>query len=839
MSHKPSLPSGTSWTQTLRLIPEVRKGARWRARQLRQGLWVGVIAASLILFVWVSGAFTTVRLRAQDAAYIPMPTSEQITIVALDDASLEAYGRSPTEWSRTVYAELIDRLAAAGARVIAFDILFAEPTADDAAVVAAMERAQTSDARVRIVMPRVGVRRADDVAFNDSLGQAVEYDQVLSPVPIFANQADVLGYANVYSDIDHAVRRYVSLVRTRGATPSATTTDVSFSVATYLSYLRISPAAYAQLIQSGAGTLQLTPDRTLRVDSAGLWMPYYFGTPSADVNGTFPVISLRDVVTGNADPALFADRIVLVGVLNSTGFNDLHPVPSRAGRSMSGIEIHANAIESLLQEMLPVEQTPAGQVFTIIVLAIAMGLVYSLMRWYVILISAPILLLVWIIAAFVWFQAQLELLNLFHSSLAVIVPAVIALGVNVAREIERRQRGEWLLQQVSALYAETRRQKVMLEALIAGSPVGILVVNDNSMITRGNAAVETALGVDLRQTTQTTQTDARAIDDLFNQLKIAPETRAELKRHLAGRTPFRLDIDHAGKHYLIDGAPLEGIPLDTTSIKGDDGADAGNGGWMLLLNDVSTLHELSNLKTRMIRMASHDLKNPLTIIFVIGKLLLENETIDTTDARTRDFIERMLDSAQRMNEIIDHILKMERAKAGEIERDPVHIGEIVDAVVRQHRPQIDAKQQTISVDIAGRLPFVSGDIQQLTQAIANLVGNASKYTPDGGSIRVRVSIIGDGASDGAANGRGGVHLEVSDTGFGIPKEAQGRLFQEFYRVSTPDTVNIPGTGLGLSLVKSVIDAHGGRISFISDAGKGSTFYIDLPAMEDERHRPHA
>ena len=625
----------------------------------------------------------------------------------------------------------------------------------------------------------------------------------------------------------------MSLVRLLDGTQDVSQTELSFGLATYLAYLRIPTAALSQVMQSGDGTLQITPERTIRVDSYGLWMPYYFGAPSYDVEGTFPVVSMRAVLSSDPtdaiDPSLFAERIVLVGITNSTGFNDLHAVPSASGQLMAGVEIHANAVESLLQGTLPFEQSPAAQAAMIVVLAVVTALIYSLLRWYVVLIAAPILTILWVIVAFVWFQTNMELINLFHSSLAILVPAVAALGLNVVREIERRQRGEWLLTQVSALYTETRRQKVMLEALIAGSPVGILVVDGAGTITRGNAAVEAAFGVDLRQTTQTTATNAHRLDDLLSDMEIAAETRAQLAHKLVARHAFRLDIDHSGKHYLLDGAPLEGVPLETTSIKGEALASANDGGWMLMLNDVSALQELSKLKTRMIRMTSHDLKNPLTIIFVISKLLLENTSIDTNDARTRDYITRMFESAQKMNEIIDHILKMERAKAGEIEREPVHLGEIADAVVRQQRTQIETKHQLLDVDIAARLPFVTGDTQQLTQAIANLVGNASKYTPDGGKITVRVLQTGSDITGSVPR----VHLEVEDNGFGIPKEAQARLFQEFYRVQTEDTVDIPGTGLGLSLVKSVIEAHGGRITFKSEPGKGSTFYVDLPAQERE------
>ena len=115
---------------------------------------------------------------------------------------------------------------------------------------------------------------------------------------------------------------------------------------------------------------------------------------------------------------------------------------------------------------------------------------------------------------------------------------------------------------------------------------------------------------------------------------------------------------------------------------------------------------------------------------------------------------------------------------------------------------------------------MNGNFNQLVQAVSNIVGNAIKYTPEGGRIHVRMFATAEQT----------IRLEVQDTGYGMPKEALAKLFTDFYRVRTQATAHISGTGLGLSLVKSVVVAHEGKIWVESEEGVGSTFTIELPTL---------
>jgi signal transduction histidine kinase len=147
----------------------------------------------------------------------------------------------------------------------------------------------------------------------------------------------------------------------------------------------------------------------------------------------------------------------------------------------------------------------------------------------------------------------------------------------------------------------------------------------------------------------------------------------------------------------------------------------------------------------------------------------------------------------------------------------VNAGELLTSVCRTFVPLCAAKRQTLALELAPNLPTVFADPDRLTQVMTNLVSNAVKYTPDGGRITART------ASDGQF-----VTLSVTDTGIGMSQEEQARLFSSFYRVKNEQTRAIPGTGLGLTITRMLVDMHGGHIDVTSAPGEGSTFAVVLP-----------
>ena len=226
--------------------------------------------------------------------------------------------------------------------------------------------------------------------------------------------------------------------------------------------------------------------------------------------------------------------------------------------------------------------------------------------------------------------------------------------------------------------------------------------------------------------------------------------------------------------------------------------------------------ELEQLKTDMIRIAAHDLRNPVGVITGYADLLLmPGNTLSEEDA---SFVEAIRTSAQKTSKIITDILSLQRVEAMQnLSHDEVNLNEMVSDLFHGNETRAHQKNQTYELKLDGMLLQVSADAAQLREAIDNLIGNAIKYTPDAGSVTVSLEMDADL-----------VIFEVQDTGLGIPQDQQEHLFQPFFRASNAKASAIEGTGLGLHLVKNIIERHGGKMRFKSTLGAGSTFGFELP-----------
>jgi PAS domain S-box-containing protein len=232
-----------------------------------------------------------------------------------------------------------------------------------------------------------------------------------------------------------------------------------------------------------------------------------------------------------------------------------------------------------------------------------------------------------------------------------------------------------------------------------------------------------------------------------------------------------------------------------------------------LFNQVS---DLEQLKTDMIRIAAHDLRNPVGIM--VGYLeLLEWSLGEGITERQKTQLDAMTRAAYRMEKITTDILSLERIEKMHLESAlEFELNKLVEEIFHDYEAQAHSKRQTIEMDFTKEPLDIRGDPAQIREAASNLIGNAIKYTPEDGKIIVRLK-----------REKLEAVFEVEDTGYGIPEDQQPNLFQPFYRASTEETAHTEGTGLGLHLVKNIITRHGGKMIFHSVYGKGSTFGFRL------------
>jgi PAS domain S-box-containing protein len=227
---------------------------------------------------------------------------------------------------------------------------------------------------------------------------------------------------------------------------------------------------------------------------------------------------------------------------------------------------------------------------------------------------------------------------------------------------------------------------------------------------------------------------------------------------------------------------------------------------------------LEQLKTDMIRLAAHDLRNPLTAASGYLEMIWSSLAGSTTPQIEHYFL--MANSALKsMQKIIRDILSLQRIESlsrneHHDEFDFLHLMEEVISTLQHPVERADLEMTFTSANAPLK---VHGDLAQLREALHNLIGNAIKYTPPGGTIQIRL-----GADETH------LWLEIEDSGYGIPKVMQTRIFQPFFRAKTVQTEHIEGSGLGLHLVKNIIERHQGNITFQSQAGVGSTFRLELP-----------
>jgi signal transduction histidine kinase len=240
------------------------------------------------------------------------------------------------------------------------------------------------------------------------------------------------------------------------------------------------------------------------------------------------------------------------------------------------------------------------------------------------------------------------------------------------------------------------------------------------------------------------------------------------------------------------------------------------------MRDVTQQREVDRMKSEFVSHVSHELRTPLTSIAGFIDLILEGEAGEIDENQHR-YLSIVNNNANRLVDLINDLLDISRIEAGRIDLrcSTLDLGALVTTAATALRPQIDAHHQLLDLAVPDTLPNVWGDADRVLQILTNLLSNASKYTPDGGQLRIRAEPHEDM-----------IAVSVSDTGVGMSPEELSRLFTRFYRVNNELTSEITGTGLGLAITRSLVEMHGGTITVSSTPGAGSVFTFTLPVTGD-------
>ena len=356
--------------------------------------------------------------------------------------------------------------------------------------------------------------------------------------------------------------------------------------------------------------------------------------------------------------------------------------------------------------------------------------------------------------------------------------------------------------QNARLFREVVEEKQELEHIIESVYAGLLMVNKDGNIMQMNTSARIMFGIEGRDVVG--QPYHKVIDHprVKNMIARSVEANEEVAEEITLPAPAGSNEERS-------------YQAQTASVRGEDEQPIGT---VAIFNDITEIRSVERVKTAFVSTVSHELRTPLTSIKGFVSTLLADADGYYDLATQREFYQIIDTECDRLTRLISDLLNVSRIEAGralELNPKPVELPSLIEKVITAQKSYTD--KHTFKLDLDKDLPIVIADEDKIDQILTNLVSNAIKYSPDGGEI----TVAGHRNSDGVA-------VSILDQGVGIPKDHLPRIFDRFHRVDNTDTREVGGTGIGLYLVKHLVEAHGGEISVQSEMKKGSIFTFTLP-----------
>ncbi len=388
--------------------------------------------------------------------------------------------------------------------------------------------------------------------------------------------------------------------------------------------------------------------------------------------------------------------------------------------------------------------------------------------------------------------------------------------IQVANAVRNAELYRLIFDQAEKLGNTLKAQKVEAtksRAILEGVADGVIVVDADSNVTLFNAAAERILGLSREKAL------GRSINEMLglygNQARDWMEKISSWAERPEAYTAeeymgARLEIGDRVVSVLLTPVLMENEFLGAVSA----------------FRDVTAEVEAERAKTEFVSTVSHELRTPMTSIKGYVELLLMG-VVGTLTEDQHNFLSVIDVNVERLTTLVNDLLDISRIESGRVAISPqvVHVGNIVEQVVMTMQARAIDQGLILRAELPETLPEIVADPDRVTQILTNLVGNACNYTPDGGKVTVSACVHDDQ-----------IQISVCDTGIGISKEDQAKIFERFFRADDSMVQDAPGTGLGLSIVQSLAEMQGGRVWVESKLGEGSTFTFTLPTA-DARQEP--
>lgn len=362
------------------------------------------------------------------------------------------------------------------------------------------------------------------------------------------------------------------------------------------------------------------------------------------------------------------------------------------------------------------------------------------------------------------------------------------------------------------MYREIIEEKEELEHVIESVYAGIVMVHQNGRVMQMNSSARAMFGVDQNERLTGDYVTLIKNDAVQQIIAKSLEEADELQEEITLMPPGEEDNERI-------------YQVQTALVRGEDQSVMGI---VVIFNDITEIRSIERMKTAFVSTVSHELRTPLTSIKGFICTLLQ-DVDGFYDAETvHEFYVIIDQECDRLTRLISDLLNVSRIEAGralDLNPGPVNLPDVVSKVVAAQKSYTNKHE--FSVQLEDDLPTIVADNDKVDQILTNLTNNAVKYSPKGGIITVS-----------GKQSNGVIQMAVTDQGMGIPKEHIEKLFDRFHRIDNRDTRKVGGTGIGLYLVKHLVEAHGGRIWVESEEGKGSSFIFELPKcppqFEDEQ-----